>query len=531
MINRITNEGRLPRAFLIFLVLASLLGAAAVLASVSLYGPGLTHDSAAYMYAAESLLKGEGFQYFGYPSPFIQWPPLYPLLLAAGWAIGLSPLPFSGAVNAVAHGLIIFIAGRWLFSNLKNKYLAAMIIAGLVFSLPLIQVSRYLWTETLFVLFTLAAYLQLGKYLEKRALRCLISAGVFSALACLDRYMGVTLVITAALFLFFRKNSGFLKRVADTAVYGLISSVPVLIWTARNYIVSGTFVGVRIPSEYPLKLNVLRTAQSIYAWIKPESMLQIEMDDRLLVLAQVFAVILPVVSILALLYLICKEIVRRQGLLGAKSFYIFFNAAFIAIYIVYLVMSATTVAFEPINSRYLVPVFIPAVFIVAISMDYGLTMLNERFDAKEVKVAAVIILLAYLIYPALNTGAALAGYMENGAGGFNTAVWHRNPLIGYMKNIAGRISEEDATYYSSNADAIYALTGVRAFSMPKKNGPDMYGYGQFEAAVQRDEHSYIVWFKGGVPPTLYNLNDIKKLWRLEEVEINEAGAVYRILRK
>jgi hypothetical protein len=149
-----------------------------MLMAISLYGPGLTHDSAAYLYAAESFLKGEGFQYFGYPSPYIQWPPLYPLILAAGGALGINLVSFSGIVNAVAHGLVIFTAGYWIFRNMKNIYAAAFITAGLVFSLPLIRVSGFLWTETLFVLFALLSCIQLEKYLENHTFRSLAAAGV-----------------------------------------------------------------------------------------------------------------------------------------------------------------------------------------------------------------------------------------------------------------------------------------------------------------------------------------------------------------
>ena len=68
----------------------AVLGAVLVLAREIRYGPALFPDSLSYLSAAQNLAAGEGLLTVrGFP--FIDWPPLYPLLLAAaGWA-GVRP--------------------------------------------------------------------------------------------------------------------------------------------------------------------------------------------------------------------------------------------------------------------------------------------------------------------------------------------------------------------------------------------------------------------------------------------------------
>jgi hypothetical protein len=514
----------------VFLAAAAITASYFVFISISLYGPGLTHDSAAYIYAAESLINGEGFEYFGYPSPFMQWPPLYPLLLALAGRFGIAATTASGFINAIAFGLIVLIAGAWLYKKLKNTFIAILTTIGLVFSLPLIQVSKYLWTETLFVLFTLLAFIKLGEFLNRGKNSQLAWAGVFSALACLSRYMGVVLVLTAAIFLFFRKGK-FILKLKDIIIYGCFSSIPVMIWTIRNYIVSGTLVGFRIPSEYPFKLNVKRTMDSILSWLKPEGQIASALSERLLDILQLFSILLPVVIMILFIgvLIFAEKPKRAKSVINEYPYPILFNMVFVAIYVVYLILSATSVAFEPINSRYLVPIFVPLVIIVSFALDYSIYVIGNGKKIKGKKALAILVLLAYIAYPAINTVSAIKAYASSGAGGFSTRSWHSNGLISYAKT---NLAKDDGNIYiSNNADVITALTGVRTYCFPKRSGPDIYTWGQFEDMVNREENSYIIWFNAGVPGTLHGLEDVKSKWELETIEKNDAGAVYKILKE
>ncbi|MDP4113697.1 MAG: glycosyltransferase family 39 protein, partial [Bacillota bacterium] len=210
---------------LAFLLLCSLCAAIFTAVSVQKYGPGITHDSAAYIYAAQSLLNGEGFQYFGYPSPFIQWPPLYPALLALGEWFGFGAGAASVVINSIAYALIVFIAGRWMLIRFKSSILAFGGTLLLLFSVPLLQVSKYVWTETLFVLFLLLFYMEFEQFLQHGGRRFFLLSALFAALACMERYAGVTIIAAACLFLLFTKKI-FWKRLADAALFGALSALP-----------------------------------------------------------------------------------------------------------------------------------------------------------------------------------------------------------------------------------------------------------------------------------------------------------------
>jgi hypothetical protein len=556
------------------LLVCSLSAASAVALSSAKYGPGITHDSAAYMYAAQSFLNGEGFQYFGYPSPFIQWPPLYPILLALGELAGLTVRQVSTLVNGVAFALTVFFAGKWMLSRFKNSGLAIGGALVLFLSVPLLQVSQYLWTEILFVLFFLLAYIQFEKFLRGGKYGSLVLSAVFSALACIDRYAGVTIVAAVCLFLLFSgKAAGFggnktkalqsrvLAGVANAAVYGAISAAPMSVWVIRNYIVSGTLLGVRLPSTYPLMLNIKRTLQSVYTWVQPDKLLTQYMGVSLLRLMKLFALLVPVLIAAALLiflllrlraFLPGRKFFRRSGQRpdprktapmegGAEQQYdglfplfpVAFFAVFSALYAVYLVASATSVAFEPINSRYLIPIYLPVVLAMLVALDFMLSRLKAHTAAikSPFHILIYVLMALYLVYPAANTAAAVTDGWRNGAGGYAGAAWRaKDGFLKFMQTDGKGQTGESTTYYSNSADAVYAMSGIRTYSPPKKSGPAMYGLEQFKASVEEAGRSILIWFDGSVPETLYDLEELSGLYPVKEIGRFQYGKVYEIIK-
>jgi len=505
-----------------FIIISALAGFIMVIATVSKYGPGLTHDSAAYMYSAESLAGGMGYEYFGYISPFIQWPPLFPTLLAVARIAGVDALGAAGFLNALSFGLIIFFSGKWMFRRFENKALAFAGTLLVVFSMPILQVAKYMWTETVFILFFLLTYIMIENFKECGKRRMLVYAAIFTALACLSRYAGAVIVPSVAIFLLFgsRKLS---RRIVDIVLYGVISLAPLCGWIIRNFIVSGTLMGVRIPSTFPLSLNITRTIESVLTWFMPNRILVNHIPSFLVALAGFFEVLLPVAVILAFIGISANMLIKRKS--GWQMpFSIGFHIVFCVIYLAYIIASATTILLEPINSRYLVPVYLPAVFIILVISDILTTRLKEWFKPNSVRMASAVLAGLFLLYPMLNTGATARESMVSGAGGYSTATWQGNKLIDYVRQ-----NPNGFTYYSNCADAVYATTGVRTYFPPKKSGPYMYGLEQFRKSVDNSKNPYVIWFKSGVPATMYGIGDIEGVYGLEIVKEYNEGTVYRIV--
>ena len=238
------RSGFLPGGTTLFLVGVSALGAALVLARGVPHGPVLHWDSINYLAVARNLLAGEGFLNFD-GSPYIRWPPLYPLLLAAAGFGVLDPLRVAGPLNAALLGLTVFVAGRHLHRRLESGFLALWAPLVLALSPALGDLAWWALSGTLFVLLTTLALVHTANYLENRRASSLLGAAAFTALAWQARYLGIVLVAAVGLLLLFFPGAPFRRRLRPAVLFGLVAGMPMALWLLRNLLVSGSVVGDR----------------------------------------------------------------------------------------------------------------------------------------------------------------------------------------------------------------------------------------------------------------------------------------------
>ena len=193
--------------FTLLTVAIAALGAGLVLGREFTFGAVFTPDSASYISAARSLLAGEGLLRWD-GNPYISWPPLYPLLLAAASLGIFDPIAVAGPLNAVIFGLTIFIVGRYLRQRLASRFLAAWSCLATALAVPLVTISSWALTETLLILLTTLALIQTDRFLTEGKTRTLVWAAVFSALALQSRYIGVVVPVFIALLLLFQRGGG-----------------------------------------------------------------------------------------------------------------------------------------------------------------------------------------------------------------------------------------------------------------------------------------------------------------------------------
>ena len=116
---------------------------------------------------------------------------------------------------------------------------------AIALSASLIQNAVWVISEPVFILFTLLALVETEKFLNTDRRSSLVRSALFTALACLTRYIGVSIVLTVVLLLLFKskRTKPFLEKVRYVAAYSLISVTPLGIWLLRNMLLSGTLTG------------------------------------------------------------------------------------------------------------------------------------------------------------------------------------------------------------------------------------------------------------------------------------------------
>lgn len=210
--------------------LASAISSAAVLLLIFWHGLDVTWDSATYLYTAQSLLGGRGYQGAD-GSHMVDFPPAYPALLAATMFLtGASAETAAVIVSVVSVFAGVLGFGAALLALLRRDAKSGWVLAGaLVFGLSftVTQVSTAAWSEPPFLaLIVWAAALQVDPERASRGRVAII--GLLLAAAILTRTAGAFAVGAAILVYLVRRQY---KRAAFVGVLGL---APAAVWAVVN---------------------------------------------------------------------------------------------------------------------------------------------------------------------------------------------------------------------------------------------------------------------------------------------------------
>lgn len=416
------------------LVCFAVVGATLVLAREVAYGVALTWDSVEYVSVARNLLAGEGFtRFFG--GHYKAFPPLYPALLA-GASLGVfDPLAVAGPVNAALFGVTVFVASWWLCRRLESRLLALWGCAAVAVAWPLTWMASWAMSETAFILLALLALIQTEKFLEGGKRQALVAAAALTALACLTRYLGVSMVLAIALLLAFRRGAAPAEKARNLAVYAAVSLLPLCLWLWRTYLLTGTVAGKRGRVFYQL----------------PEIL-----DGVFYELAQWVAYGLPLT--LAVVLLLATGLAATWGFVQARphlsprdwrSFSVFggFALVYVALLVLAMMLGATWSGFQ---ARFLAPVYIPLLLVAALALERSFRGLRtDRLpDAKPPTkgVAALLSPLAlallmamlplWLVYQGALNAQAIHRANQGVSLGYASARWAHSESLEYVRSAA-----------------------------------------------------------------------------------------------
>jgi hypothetical protein len=185
------------------------------------------------------------------------------------------------------------------------------------------------------------------------------------------RYVGpvFAVAITAASIYFDRRQLGWLKSVAANVLALGISLIPIWLWLDRNQDIDGTLTGARVPGGGTL-LSPLKTFTStIGSWIvaKPvEGGIYLSWDSypqNTKVIGTLFVVIFFVLCIVYLAPMLRQRQVSQDfNILIVGATVLFTYVAFSAYRFVHFELG-------PLDNRMMIPIYVPMVLIVAITVD------------------------------------------------------------------------------------------------------------------------------------------------------------------
>lgn len=431
------------------------------------WGIGVSPDSVTYIDGARSLVAGYGFSMLGnnvlQTQPITHYPPFYSILLAIGGIFGLDPLVSAKFWNAVFFGGTIFLSGILLLSLCQNikpiGYWISLIGSFLILtSVTMVEIHVMAWTEPLYIFLSLAVFILVAKYLSERKWFFLFGAAVFTSLAILTRFVGVSIVMAGAFGILLFGRFTFVKKAMAILVYGLISMGLISFWVIRNQGATGTGTNREIIFHAFSSTHIWEARDTLASWLLvPQTAPYFFRHIPFLLIA--------IATIVIFIYFGFKvgfkaEISRIMTGLFKIPIILKLFLLYIPCYLLILIISNTFLdTYTPLDGRILSPIYIPLLVLVL----YAIAHLFKAFSSNySFKFAIIVVGLLFATVYLYRSSVLIYNNYESGLG-FNSQEWHYSETIAELNKLPQQIA-----IYSNVPEAIYIHTGRPAKKIPKE---------------------------------------------------------------
>jgi hypothetical protein len=485
-------------------------GVVGTLVATFRYGMGLTPDSVTYVNGARSLAAGAGYTASGHA--ITDFPPGYSWVLSLGEHAGIHAVDAARGLSVVALAATIILGYVLLCRHVRSEGVRAAATVSIGCSAVLLEIYEKALSEHLFLPVLLVFVLVAEEVLTRP--RHGIPAGAMLLLAWVAfylRYAGVVLIAVGALVVLVaawrRGPWSAIARAAGFTIAGL--SVP-LVWMVRNLQAGSGALGPRAGASASIFTNVSRVANELSTWVGTDATPSIL---RRAVLVVVFGAVAA--GVVAL--------VSSDGWSAREERLLLPLASLVVIYVVYLVGSASVVAFAAINTRLLVPVFVPVVVLAA----WFFERLRVVVRRESVRRAITAVALAWVGISVVWFVARAVDSAQHGAGGYASPRWHDSQLMREVPHLDLSIPT-----YSNDAPAISFFTNlsVRA-SIEKTHFQSADQTGALPAFVRRVQclgKVQLVWFVPNPRPYMYDPAQLRTKLRLTPVVTRPDGVIYDV---
>ncbi len=445
-------------------------------------GVGAQSDSAFYIGVARNLSAGQGYgltrPYTGFEF-FSLFPPLYSLVLAGLAAISPDLIEAARWLNAILFGLTIALSGGFFIWKWNSRLAGILIAVLLAFSPSMIAAHAWLLSEPLFYFFGTVALLSLMLSLSGRGWSWLVLSACATALAALDRYAGLALVLCGWIALFFQAGTRFSHRIKRMALFGAISLAPTAAWLWIVREKSATIAGRELfaPDEIlPRLVNLAGPLkQTIIEWVPFSDQLSFISDPHQYKPFWIITILAAIV--LAALFIVA---IRRSGQAGQSiaaplvllRVFVVFMACHLLVFVgATLFLTASPAA----GDRNFAPLLFAFFFIMA-----ALLVVIQRIyqnDRRIIPVAAVTTIL--LIGIQIGFGIrAVSDYPADGLG-YNTIQERQAPIYTAIRNLPEELlivcNNPNVVFFHTNRGA-YPIIELHS-SNPEWDFP-VYGQGR-----------------------------------------------------
>jgi hypothetical protein len=517
-----TIEPAVPRITWIMLSALSAAGVGVVLFSTP-HGAGISPDSVQYVAAARGVLDGAGL-------PLGLWAPLYPVVLASGETAGLDIFVWARLLNALLLPANLLLAGLMIARHHPSSRFAPVIGAGLLLlSEDYFTVHAWIWTEPLALFSGFLGLYWLDRVWGSPKATALVPPALIIGVGCLIRYASLPFVAAGLLgILLLGRDSTVRARFTRAAVFGAAALLPFVGWIVYMLNVTGRVAG-RAMRFRPTALAELEGGLRIAAdWILPGRV----QGEAIRTWAG--GALLLAWAVAALAVMVWRNRARTGEFAGDVPHSANLLTLFVFAYAGMIVGARFFLSPSVSISHRIFSLAYAAMVVAAVA--YAGDVLpwirsRARAPAWDRRVWAGGVLTLLVLWGGLQlTHTAKWARQAHAEGlGYATAEWRDSPLIRYVRDLP-----PGTPVYSNGPDAIYAMTGIPARSLPDwPGGPATAGVPlPIPIAQMRDELAasggVIVYFRGITWRSTLSEVELKRVLPLVPLFGTELGSIYTI---
>lgn len=480
-------------------------------------GPGLSPDSASYLSTAHNLAeRGDLVAFNGVELTF--FPPGLSTVLGGFVRGGIDAVDAARWINVLAFGAIVVLSHLLLRRHVRSTLVLGLSTALVAASPVLLASSSMALSEPLFIVATVVALLLLEDVLESGATRLpvLFASAVLAWIAFMLRYAGLALVVTGVVVvLAARIRSGTKGRaVAAACTYAAAAAFVPVLWMARNLLEDTDPLGNRAGGSTGIWGNTRDAVHVVSRWLIP---------DRIPTVVGSVAVLVAVVTIGTTIWR------ARRGTAGDRAavWALFPVVAFAAISGGTMLV-ASLAAVEHLNERYLAPLLVPLVVLVAWTVDR--LSAARRTSGNPTALVAVGALVLWILVSVAHSVSIADDRARTGVG-FASTAWDRSELAVRATRAPAR-----SLVFSNDHYALYLLTGRQPVLASPRSVPGLpvEELDDVRHLVRRSCEGGVLlaWFEPRKGRTLIafrvGLDELRTVLRLETVATADDGQLFRV---
>lgn len=471
------------------------------------WGTGLGHDSLGYIGGAKALVQGQGYSHvtpLGQLKPTIQWPPLFSLALTPFGLVGISIAEGARWLNAFLFGINIVVVGYLLYN--KTSFLPSLFGSLLILtSIAMLFVHAMAWTEPLYIVLGLGGLYFLDVYVNTLKVHALMLSAFCIGAAALTRYIGVTLILVLCIgvLLFGKRRLG--RRYLDCLLAGLVSSLPLLAWLARNHFLAGDLTNQHFQMHLIKARHFKQGVDTFASWLLLEGI-----SDNMKVLTLVGAVLAVVLLAMCL----------RNSL----------GSSFLKLHLTYVLIYCLGMAFFVsfwsldfgFHRRYLTPVFVSGVLIVCFYVH------RIAYQAKKSFVIGMAVLCALFLLGHIRRTVPWVKTIHQNGLAFESPAWKQSKLVASVKNLPG-----DTLIYANYATGIAFLSQRKIGDLPLKFDEHTEDANDYVPKLQEigersKKQRTVILYVNYRPPHFLSENELRQFFALTEIENTAEGLIYEV---